>query len=143
MAKGGRRAGAGHPTAAAAAAKKEPKQDEVARFQERALGDLDRLYDAALDLALGVFYEGCGHCKREVESCICRKPEPVRIYRQRPNAKALGDIISHIKGRPAQAQQAQAESSFTLICRAPRPPLKKRKGAEDVPEEEEATDAEE
>lgn len=136
---GGKRIGAGRPTDAAIEQKKGAGAAAIARFTERALKDLDELYDAQKALALGVWYEGCSRCEKPKKECHCRErrgeaPLTIKVYKQLPHQKAGETLLSHTKGRAAVAQQVQQETTIILRLGCdkcgtaiPRPPKKKEK----------------
>lgn len=146
---GGVRKGAGRPTDAAIEQKKGAGAAAIARFTERALKDLDELYDAQKALALGVWYEGCSRCEKPKKECHCRErrgeaPLTIKVYKQLPHQKAGETLLSHTKGRAAVAQQVQQETTIILRLGCdrcgtaiPRPPKKKEKAdAGETPEAE-------
>lgn len=117
---GGRREGAGRPTDAAREEKRTAGAKAVQRFSEQAFKDLDALYEAQKQLALGVWYEGCGKCQKDLKECRCKGgPQEVRIYKAPPHQRAGAELIAHAKGRAAVAQQSALETQITvsLGCR--------------------------
>lgn len=138
MAHGGKREGAGRKSDAERAAIKNASSQRLAQFADKALRDLDAIYEAQKDLALGIYFEGCEMCARELGKCKCKEgPVGVRIYRRPPDQRAGAELLQHAKGRAAQAQQVQAETDIRveLGCRKcgatdpviPRPPQKRGK----------------
>jgi hypothetical protein len=139
---GGKRQGAGRPTDAAREQKRTAGAQAIQRFAEQALKDLDDLYQAQKQLALGIYYEGCSACSKEVGKCRCKEgPSRVRVYQLPPNQKAGAELIAQAKGKAATAQQVQQETQITvsLGCRkcggydplVPRPAAKRERDAED------------
>lgn len=138
MPRGGARAGAGRKSNAEREAIKNASSERLQKFAERSLADLEAFYEANRDLALGIYFEGCEVCAKELARCRCKEgPSAVRIYRQPPDQRALAVAIEHAKGRAAQAAQVQQETQITVTlgCRKcggydPVIPRPKVKGAE-------------
>lgn len=134
MPRGGRQPGGGHPTNAAVESKRAASAEAIARFSDRAFEDLDAVYEAQRDLALGVYYLGCLTCAKPPSKCRCKEvwheegedgePTFVRVYREPPNQKAGAELIAHTKGRAAQAAVIQQETQIVLRHAVVRAPLK-------------------
>lgn len=117
---GGRRAGAGRPTEAAREEKRTAGAKAVQQFSERALKDLNELYEAQKQLAIGAYYEGCSKCNKQVSECRCKGgPVMVKVYQQLPHQRAGAELINQAKGKAATAQQVQTEThiSVSLGCK--------------------------
>lgn len=146
---GGKRTGAGRPTDAAIEAKKSAGSEAIQRFSEQAFADLDKLYEAQRDLALGVWYEGCSRCEKPKKECHCRErrgepPLTIKVYQQLPHHGAGELLISQAKGKAAVAQQVQTETQIILRLGCdkcgtaiPRPPKKEKIDASEAPEAKE------
>ena len=95
------------------------------------LQDLPKLYDAALDLATGIYYEGCAVCEKEREKCRCREGcQSIRIYRRTPDPKSVAELIAHAKGRAATAEVLQPDTQITIVHpHVPRPPVKTKEAS--------------
>jgi hypothetical protein len=137
---GGRREGAGGVTREAQEAKKSAGSEALKRFTSKAFKDLDALYQAQKDLALGYYYEGCDQCEKPLDKCKClaSTKKAIRVYKAPPNQRAGAELIQHTKGRAAVAQQVQADTTILLSLGClkcgtsiPRPP--KRGKADALP----------
>lgn len=126
MPRGGRREGSGHPTKAAAQAKRAASADAIARFEAAVEAEGNEIVRALFDLGKGAYYEGCGGCEKPRDKCRCAMPLPVRIYQRLPDRAACVALLEHMKGRAAQAQVVRAETEIILECAVPRPPLPAR-----------------
>lgn len=118
---GGRREGAGGKTREAIEAAKSAGSDALKRFTSKAFKDLDALYQAQKDLALGYYYEGCGLCEKPLDKCRCKEgPAGIRIYKAPPNQRAGAELIQHTKGRAAVAATVQADTTILLSLGCPK-----------------------
>jgi len=120
--KGGRRPGAGRPTAAAVAARSQAPEAE--EFVEGARALLPEALETLKLLGMGIWVQGCAKCRKCVEDCVCLEPASVRIYRKPPDRQALEILVEHGRGRAAQVQQQAAETQIIVQSAIPRPPAR-------------------
>jgi len=97
---------------------------QQARFHELSLANLSKYHRALNDLALGIWYEGCGDCSKPLDDCQCKKATPVRVYQRMPDRIALEALISHAVGKAVQKRETVTETEIVIQHSVPRPGLK-------------------
>ena len=120
---GGRRAGAGHPTKAATEAKRK-QTAEAAAFVAGAQEYLPEALETLKLLAAGIWVEWCTRCRAGSADCTCDRPDKTKLYQRPPDRQALEVLVEHARGKAAQAAAVQSDTSITLVCNVPRPPVK-------------------